>query len=131
MMENKLNEFSQQKKWRFCRGSLAWLGRQTHNLEIKGLNALRPEVTGSNPVPGTNLLKLAVMILCFKTFVFAGIACPRFTIGSQNNKGVLFAITDCLDWSVSFVDMLTMPNSQKQNFLAFDFVKNAVFSNSC
>jgi hypothetical protein len=37
-----------------CRGSLAWLGRQTHNLEIKGLKRSIPEVAGSNPVPGTN-----------------------------------------------------------------------------
>ena len=39
-----------------CRGSLAWLGRQTHNLEIQGLKRSIPEVAGSNPVPGTNLL---------------------------------------------------------------------------
>ena len=39
-----------------CRGSLAWLGRQTHNLEIIGAKRLIPEVTGSNPVPGTTFL---------------------------------------------------------------------------
>ena len=33
------------------RGSLAWLGRQTHNLESEGSD--RPEVAGSNPAPGT------------------------------------------------------------------------------
>jgi hypothetical protein len=36
-----------------CRGSLAWLGRQTHNLETKRANRPLPEVAGSNPVPGT------------------------------------------------------------------------------
>ena len=35
------------------RGSLAWFGRQTHNLENKGANAHGPEVAGSNPAPGT------------------------------------------------------------------------------
>ena len=47
-----------------CRGSLAWLGRQTHNLgkqanqmrnlEISGAKRSIPEVAGSNPAPGTN-----------------------------------------------------------------------------
>ena len=42
-----LNEFS-------SRGSLAWPGRQTHNLENKkGQHAYGPEVAGSNPAPGT------------------------------------------------------------------------------
>jgi hypothetical protein len=43
-----------------CRGSLAWLGRQTHNLakqmrnlETNGANRPMPEVAGSNPAPGT------------------------------------------------------------------------------
>jgi hypothetical protein len=36
-----------------CRGSLAWLGRQTHNLESKGTRRPNPEVAGSNPAPGT------------------------------------------------------------------------------
>ena len=36
-----------------CRGSLAWLGRQTHNLERKGTRRPNPEVAGSNPAPGT------------------------------------------------------------------------------
>jgi hypothetical protein len=35
------------------RGSLAWLGRQTHNLERKGTRRPNPEVAGSNPAPGT------------------------------------------------------------------------------
>ena len=55
-----LNEGNQTKKTRLektvaiCRGSLAWLGRQTHNLEShKGASALYPEVAGSNPAPGT------------------------------------------------------------------------------
>ena len=44
-----------------CRGSLAWLGRQTHNLakdtnqirnlETNGANRPMPEVAGSNPAP--------------------------------------------------------------------------------
>ena len=38
-----------------CRGSLAWLGRQTHNLERKGTRRPNPEVAGSNPAPGTNM----------------------------------------------------------------------------
>ena len=39
-----------------CRGSLAWLGRQTHNLENKRWpNARCPEVAGSNPAPGTTI----------------------------------------------------------------------------
>jgi hypothetical protein len=36
-----------------CRGSLAWLGRQTHNLEFARAKRPQPEVAGSNPVPGT------------------------------------------------------------------------------
>jgi hypothetical protein len=36
-----------------CRGSLAWLGRQTHNLEFARGKRLQPEVAGSNPAPGT------------------------------------------------------------------------------
>jgi hypothetical protein len=36
-----------------CRGSLAWFGRQTHNLERKGTRRPNPEVAGSNPAPGT------------------------------------------------------------------------------
>ena len=40
-------------KERSSRGSLAWFGRQTHNLEsVKGA-IVRPEVAGSNPAPGT------------------------------------------------------------------------------
>ena len=35
------------------RGSLAWLGRQTHNLERQGTRRPIPEVAGSNPAPGT------------------------------------------------------------------------------
>jgi hypothetical protein len=47
----------------FSRGSLAWLGRQTHNLakdtnqmrnlETNGAKRPMPEVAGSNPAPGT------------------------------------------------------------------------------
>ena len=55
-----LNEGKQTKKTRLkktvaiCRGSLAWLGRQTHNLESHRAKRLNPEVAGSNPAPGTN-----------------------------------------------------------------------------
>jgi hypothetical protein len=64
-----LNEGKQTKKTRLekivaiCRGSLAWLGRQTHNLDdgkiqMRNLEfargkRLQPEVAGSNPAPGT------------------------------------------------------------------------------
>jgi hypothetical protein len=54
-----LNEGKQTKKTRLekivaiCRGSLAWLGRQTHNLEFARGKRLQPEVAGSNPAPGT------------------------------------------------------------------------------
>ena len=42
---SSFNEFS-------SRGSLAWPGRQTHNLENKkGQHAYGPEVAGSNPAP--------------------------------------------------------------------------------
>jgi hypothetical protein len=41
------------QKVRRRRGSLAWLGRQTHNLERKGTRRPNPEVAGSNPAPGT------------------------------------------------------------------------------
>jgi hypothetical protein len=52
-----------------CRGSLAWLGRQTHNqismrnLEIKGAKRSIPEVAGSNPAPGTTQLKGCIPVL--------------------------------------------------------------------
>ena len=36
------------------RGSLAWFGRQTHNLECVLQKGPRPEVASSNPAPGTN-----------------------------------------------------------------------------
>lgn len=36
------------------RGSLAWLWRQTHNLESMSPFKGGPEVAGSNPAPGTN-----------------------------------------------------------------------------
>jgi hypothetical protein len=42
-----------------CRGSLAWLGRQTHNLEFARGKRPQPEVAGSNPAPGTTRLKTA------------------------------------------------------------------------
>jgi hypothetical protein len=35
------------------RGSLAWLWRQTHDLE--SINGASPEVAGSNPAPGTRV----------------------------------------------------------------------------
>jgi hypothetical protein len=52
-----------------CRGSLAWLGRQTHNLD-KGTNQMRnleisgakrsiPEVAGSNPAPEAELTSVS------------------------------------------------------------------------
>ena len=56
---------SASKKMAICRGSLAWLGRQTHNLgkntiqmrnlEISGAKRSIPEVAGSNPAPQTEL----------------------------------------------------------------------------
>jgi hypothetical protein len=71
-MFKSLNEGKQTKKTRLkksvvnCRGSLAWLGRQTHNLgsttkmrhleTINGAKRLLPEVAGSNPVPGTTFI---------------------------------------------------------------------------
>ena len=42
-----------------CRGSLAWNGRQTHNLESV---AKRPEVAGSNPAPGTKKTLMEIML---------------------------------------------------------------------
>jgi len=48
-----LNYGKQTKKTRLqkfaasCRGSLAWLGRQTHNLESHRAKRLNPEVAGS------------------------------------------------------------------------------------
>jgi hypothetical protein len=36
------------------RGSLAWLWRQTHDLESMSPIKRGPEVAGSNPAPGTN-----------------------------------------------------------------------------
>jgi hypothetical protein len=55
-----------------CRGSLAWLGRQTHNLadnqnqmrnlETNGAKRPMPEVAGSNPAPGT------IAMLLFPSF---------------------------------------------------------------
>ena len=71
-MFKSLNEGKQTKKTRLkksvvnCRGSLAWLGRQTHNLgentsQMRNLEfargkRLQPEVAGSNPVPGTTFI---------------------------------------------------------------------------
>ena len=49
---NKIGSFNQTNG----RGSLAWLGRQTHNLENNGANAHGPEVAGSNPAPGTTII---------------------------------------------------------------------------
>ena len=37
------------------RGSLAWLWRQTHDLESMSLIKRGPEVAGSNPAPGTKI----------------------------------------------------------------------------
>ena len=37
------------------RGSLAWLWRQTHDLESNLLKIRCPEVAGSTPAPGTKL----------------------------------------------------------------------------
>jgi hypothetical protein len=42
---------------KYCRGSLAWLGRQTHNLEFARGKRPQPEVAGSNPAPGTTQFK--------------------------------------------------------------------------
>ena len=45
-----INENSQELN---SRGSLAWFGRQTHNLECVRKKGPRPEVASSNPAPGT------------------------------------------------------------------------------
>lgn len=58
-IDQNLKESSQKLENSLCRGSLAWLGRQTHNLERKGTRRPNPEVAGSklekseNPAPGT------------------------------------------------------------------------------
>ena len=50
----KLQANSSELENKLSRGSLAWFGRQTHNLENKRWpNARCPEVAGSNPAPGT------------------------------------------------------------------------------
>jgi hypothetical protein len=49
----KLQAGSSELENKLSRGSLAWLGRQTHNLERKGTRRPNPEVAGSNPAPGT------------------------------------------------------------------------------
>ena len=49
----KLQADSSELENSLCRGSLAWFGRQTHNLERKGTRRPNPEVAGSNPAPGT------------------------------------------------------------------------------
>jgi hypothetical protein len=40
------------------RGSLAWFGRQTHNLESVLEKGPRPEVASSNPAPGTTEISM-------------------------------------------------------------------------
>jgi hypothetical protein len=62
-IQTKWNQ--QAKKVAICRGSLAWLGRQTHNLEIKGAKRLIPEVTGSNPVPGTTNFSFGLNVFTY------------------------------------------------------------------
>jgi hypothetical protein len=48
------------------RGSLAWLWRQTHNLESTSSIKRGPEVAGSNPAPGTkNQNTDLCLFLCF------------------------------------------------------------------
>ena len=56
------------------RGSLAWFGRQTHNLENKtGQSPSCPEVAGSNPAPGTILLVNFKYKQCYNSIgVFSG-----------------------------------------------------------
>ena len=84
LLFKSLKEGKQTKKTRLenlvvnCRGSLAWLGRQTHNLEngkiqmrnleTKGAIRLLPEVAGSNPVPGTTFRIFACMHFWFGLF---------------------------------------------------------------
>jgi hypothetical protein len=53
MKENKLKLQRLKNRAVMRRGSLAWLGRQTHNLESHRAKRLNPEVAGSNPAPGT------------------------------------------------------------------------------
>ena len=64
MKADKLKWHRRKNREAMCRGSLAWLGRQTHNHGVtaihdeisgdKGAKRSIPEVAGSNPVPGTN-----------------------------------------------------------------------------
>ena len=56
-IDQKLQANSSEPQNMRCRGSLAWLGRQTHNLESHRAKRLNPEVAGSNPAPGTIFLK--------------------------------------------------------------------------
>ena len=52
-IDQKLQANSSELENKLGRGSLAWFGRQTHNLERKGTRRPNPEVAGSNPAPGT------------------------------------------------------------------------------
>ncbi len=52
--ETPKSSFHHQTKHRIIsRGSLAWLWRQTHDLESKSPRDRCPEVAGSTPAPGT------------------------------------------------------------------------------
>jgi hypothetical protein len=51
------SQLSSEPQSNSCRGSLAWLGRQTHNLEFARGKRPQPEVAGSNPAPGTTQFK--------------------------------------------------------------------------
>jgi hypothetical protein len=56
-IDQKLQANSSKLENMRCRGSLAWLGRQTHNLEFARGKRPQPEVAGSNPAPGTTQFK--------------------------------------------------------------------------
>jgi hypothetical protein len=61
-MQNKLKLHRLKNREAMCRGSLAWLGRQTHNLEFARGKRLQPEVAGSNPAPGTTFALCAFLV---------------------------------------------------------------------
>ncbi len=62
-IDQKLQANSSELQNRRCRGSLAWPGRQTHNLEFARGKRPQPEVAGSNPAPGTIFSSLQ-QVLC-------------------------------------------------------------------
>src|SRR4030042_2690708 len=94
-------------RWQPCRGSLAWPGRQTHNLvgnqnqmrnlESKGAMRSLPEVACSNRAPGTIFLALNCSTALFLSFpaiikMVSKMNCPR--CGNLNPDGAGFC-TKC------------------------------------